>query len=167
MHMIFTRLKVYTLLQFWIFVTVHRNVILVAEVLYEVGNAGDFHWSQGIKQNVALIFHQVFHTFMSFVGNTQATLTLNISGHFHIFWMPLFEHFICSGKMTCSLQCLSNINAGRVHWFWNLFKILTKCNFLLALICLFARMSSILWLGHMLNLKDCWIACVNSHRRKW
>jgi hypothetical protein len=155
MHVIFTRLKVCTLLQFWMFVTVHRNVMIVAEVFYEVGNAGAFHWSQGIKQNVALIFHHhVFHTFYVFCRNTQATLTLNISGHFHIFWMPLFEHFMCSGKMACSLQWLSNINACPVYWFWNLFKILTKYNFLLALICLFARMSSVLWLGHMFHLKD-------------
>jgi len=95
-----------------------------------------------------------FTHFMSFVGNTHATLTLNISGQFHIFWMPLFEHFMCSGKMACSLQWLSNINACPVYWFWNLFKIVTKCNFLLALICLFARMSSVLWSGHMLHLKD-------------
>ena len=47
--------------------TVHRNVVMVAEVLYEVGNAGAFHWSQGIKQNVALIsHHHVCHTFYVF-----------------------------------------------------------------------------------------------------
>jgi len=109
-----------------------------------VGNAGALHWSQAIKRNVALIsHHHVFTHFISIVGNKQATLTWNISFHFHIFWMPLFEHFICSGKMACSLQCLSNLNACPVYWFWNLFKILTKCNFLLALICLFARMSSV------------------------
>jgi hypothetical protein len=44
--------------------------MMVAEVLYEVGIAGTFHWSQGIKQNVALIsHHHVFHTFYVFWQN--------------------------------------------------------------------------------------------------
>ena len=82
------------------------------------------HFS-GLKElnNVALIsHHNVLHTLLSFVRNTQAAVTLNISGHFHSFWIPLFEHLMCSGKMACSLQCLSNINACPVYWFGICFK---------------------------------------------